>query len=124
MTTVSRMASTRRTRWFHLRGPTRLRARSAEVLIVRLAAVHGVLRQLEMRHQLPVAEQSTSDAGSQRHGQLDSLPRDDAEALHLRVVEHADRPCQRARKGARQVEAVPLRTAEVGCPFFRSGSPL
>jgi len=81
--------------------------------MAQLAAVYWMLRQLEMRHQLPVPEERASDAGSQGKDKLDAAALDDREPLHLSVVKDPDWAFQQARERVPQVEPSPLGAGEV-----------
>lgn len=63
-----------------------------------------MLRQLEVSHQFPVAEDRTAEPSAECDDELEPLPHDDAESVHLRVVEDANGPLQGPGEGLCQVE--------------------
>ena len=104
---------TRATRLFHVFLPF-FERRVADVFVVGLVAVHRVMRQLEVRHDLPVVKDRRAGAGAEGQHHLDALALDRAKALHIGIVHHAHRLLPALGERGLQIETGPQIGAEIG----------
>ena len=81
--------------------------RVAELLVIGLVLAEGMVRQLEMRHQLAVQEQARADAGAERDDELEPGAAHDLQTLEVSVIDDADRTAEARLQRRREIETGP-----------------
>ena len=86
----------------------------ADVFVVGLAPADRVMGELQMRHDLAVAEDRRAGACAQRQDHFHAVAFDRPKALHIGIVEHAHRLAPMPGKLRLQVEPRQYLAAEIG----------